>query len=99
MKLSIEELELLARRSRLILTEREQEKFCRDLDALEELSSALLAYTNGITDEKTPQRLAEMRDDRVDKGLDREVWLSAAPARNDGYVPVPCVVVEEAKHE
>ena len=39
MQLSIEELELLARRSRLILTEKEQEKYRRDLGDLEELSS------------------------------------------------------------
>ena len=98
MKLSLEELGLLARRSRLVLTEKEQEKYRRDLDALEELSSALLAYTNGVTDEKKPQRLDGMRDDHVATSLDREVWLSAAPARNGDYVPVPCVV-EEVEHE
>ena len=98
MKLSIEELELLARRSRLVLTEKEQEKYCHDLGALEELSAALLAYTSGVTEEKQPQRLDTMREDRVAIGLEREVWLSAAPARNGDYVPVPCVV-EEVEHE
>lgn len=95
MKLSIEELELLARRSRLILTEKEQDKFCNDLGALEELSSALLEYRNGVTDEAAPQRLAQMREDRAATGLDRERWLSAAPARSGNCVPVPCVVIEE----
>ena len=98
MKLSVEELGLLARRSRLILTEKEQEKYCRDLDALEELSAALLIYNKGIADEEEPQGLLQMREDNVDPGLDREIWLSEAPARNDAYVPVPCVV-EEVPHE
>ena len=98
MKLSIEELGLLARRSRLVLTEKEQEKYCRDLGALEELSSALLEYANGALDEKEPQGLEAMREDRIANGLDRETWLSAAPLREGNYVPVPCVV-EEVEHD
>ena len=94
MKLSIEELELLARRSRLILTEKEQEKYRRDLDALEELSSALLAYTNGVSDGQKMQRLDGMREDRSTAGLSREVWLAASPVRKGDYGPVPCVVEE-----
>lgn len=98
MQLSIEELELLARRSRLVLTEKEREKYCNDLGALEELSSALLAYDNGVTDAKKPQGLGGMREDRVTPSLDREMWLAGAPARNGDFIPVPCVV-EEVEHD
>ena len=94
MQLSIEELELLARRSRLILTEKEQEKYRRDLGDLEELSSALLAYTSAVNTKESTQRLDGMRKDRAAQGLDRESWLAAAPARYGDYVPVPCVVEE-----
>ena len=94
MQLSIEELELLARRSRLILTEKEQEKYRRDLGALEELSTALLAYTECESEQEKTQRLDDMRPDRSAKGLDREAWLAAAPARKGDYIPVPCVVEE-----
>ena len=94
MQLSIEELELLARRSRLILTEKEQEKYRRDLGELEELSSALLAYTSVLNTKECTQRLDGMREDRMESGLDRERWLAAAPARCGDYVPVPCVVEE-----
>ena len=94
MKLSVEDLELLAKRSRLILSEKEREKYRHDLGALEELSSALLEYTHGLTDEEKPQHLGDMRTDCVVTSLDREQWLAAAPARSGDYVPVPCVVGE-----
>lgn len=98
MKLSMEEIQLLARRSRLALTEQELEKYSRDLGALEELSEALLPYTNGLSEEKEPQTLCRMRADECKEGLPREDWLMRAPARKGEYVPVPCVV-EEVEYE
>ena len=93
MKLTVEELEILARRSRLTLSEAELEKFRRDLGALEELSAALLPYAEPMSNTTdTPQRLCDMRADTVEPSLPRETVLSEVPVREGEYIAVPCVV-------
>ena len=92
MELTVEELKNLARRSRLALSDGELEKFRRDLEALEELSAALLPYADPVCDTDTPQGLCDMRADTVEPSLPREAVLSEVPVREGEYITVPCVV-------
>ena len=92
MKLTVEDLQILARRSRLALRETELEKYRGDLEALEALSAALLPYSDPVLDTDPPQGLCDMRADTVEPSLPREVLLSKAPVREGEYIAVPCVV-------
>ena len=92
MELTVDELQILARRSRLTLSEAELEKFRRDLGALEELSAALLPYADPVCDTDTPQGLCDMRADTVEPSLPRDVMLAETPVREGEYIAVPCVV-------
>ncbi|MBQ7346427.1 MAG: aspartyl/glutamyl-tRNA amidotransferase subunit C [Clostridia bacterium] len=94
MNISIEEMRLLAQLSRLALTDDELKKFAGDLCALEEFSSALLPFFGPVSDTDEPQGLAQMREDIVRAGLDREELLALSRLRENGYIAVPCKVRE-----
>lgn len=95
MELSFEELRVLAHRCRLALTEEEMKKYSRDLVALEELSLALLPYSDlsacGVS---KPQRLADMRSDTVCEPLPQRALLDLAPVSEGDYFSVPLAIKE-----
>lgn len=92
MKLSKEELQIVAHRARLALTEEEIEQYCADLGALEELSAALLPYSEPMLETDVPHGLEEMRADEVRPSFPREEMLGQAPVREGEYIVVPCAV-------
>ena len=94
MELSIEEVILLAQRSRLALSDRELKKYAKDLGALEELSTALLPFFGPANDTEEPFGLADMREDRVEAGLDREEILKLSDLRQGDFFSVPCTLGE-----
>ena len=94
MELSIEEVKLLAQRSRLALSERELKQYAEDLAALEELSSSLLPFFGPQTDVREPFGLANMRDDCVAPCLPREELLKLSELREGEFFSVPCTFGE-----
>ena len=94
MKLSLEDMRLLAQRARLALTDRELEEYARDLEALEQLSEALLPYAGTALEEHDGQRLADMRQDAVKDSLSADTVTGLAPVCEGAYISVPCAVKE-----
>ena len=94
MELSIDEVKLLAQRSRLALSEKELKKYARDLGALEELSAALLPFFGPANDTEEPFGLSDMREDRVEAGICREEILKLSELRREEFFSVPCTLGE-----
>lgn len=92
MELTIDELRMLARRCRLALSEDELEKYRGDLNALEELSAALLPYEKRTEQVRRVHGLSDLREDITVEPCDRELLLSQAPLRDGVYLSVPCAV-------
>lgn len=94
MEISIEEIQLLARRSRLALTEAEQKKYAADLAALEQLSVALLPYSKAHENDDAPVEPPVLREDRVERSLSPADVLSNAACRTGDCFTVPRVIEE-----
>ena len=94
MKVSMEEMRLLAHRSRLALSDGELQAYSLDIGELEELSEALLPYAVQVHAEDAPQELSELREDAVRSGLSAETLLAMAPVRTGDCIKVPCAVKE-----
>lgn len=92
MELTIDELRMMARRCRLSLTEDELEKYRGDLNALEELSTALLPFEESTVQARRVHGLSDLREDNTIEPCDRELLLLQAPVRDGAYLSVPCAV-------
>ena len=92
MELTIDELRMLARRCRLALSEAELEKYRGDLNALEELSTALLPFEEITAQSCRVHGLADLREDVTVEPCDRELLLGLSPVRDGVYPSVPCAV-------
>lgn len=94
MEISIEEIQLLARRSRLALTEAEMKKYAGDLAALEALSVALLPYAEA-PDAPPLQNVAPvLREDLAKPSLDTATVLANAGRQSANCFTVPRVIEE-----
>ena len=92
MELTIDELRILARRCRLALSEEELETYRGDLNALEELSAALLPYEKRTEQPHRVHGLSDLREDVTVESCDRELLLGLSPVRDGAYPSVPCAV-------
>ena len=93
-KVSQEDLEMVAVLSRLEVPEQDKEKHLRQLDSF-------LQYVDNLSKVDTDQvePLAHVlpihnvfREDEVRPSLDRELALSNAPLKEDGYFKVPKIL-------
>lgn len=93
-KVSKEDLEMVAVLSRLEVPEQDKEKHLRQLDSF-------LQYVDNLSKVDTDQvePLAHVlpihnvfREDEVRLSLDRELALSNAPLKEDGYFKVPKIL-------
>ena len=93
-KVSNEDLEMVAVLSRLEVPEQDKEKHLRQLDSF-------LQYVDNLSKVDTDQvePLAHVlpihnvfREDEVRPSLDRELVLSNAPLKEDGYFKVPKIL-------
>lgn len=95
--ISPEEVTRLAGLARIALTDKEIERFAKDLDALAEWVSKLSETdTEGVPATSHPIPLHNVwREDVVGETLDREEVLASAPAAQDGQFQVPQILGEE----
>ena len=95
MKLSIEEMRMLARKSRLALHDDELAEYAVDLDELERLSEALLPYgrENGGAVQASVG-LSDLRTDEVRQGLTQAQCLELSPVCREEWIAVPRTVKE-----
>lgn len=95
MKLSMEEMRMLAQKSRLALRDDELAKYAVDLEELERLSEALLPYgreSDGVVTE--PITLSELRTDEAKQGLTQAQCLELSPVCREEWIAVPRTVKE-----
>lgn len=92
MSLSEKEVAELARSARLTLTAEELTRYAHDLEALEDLASALLVPFAYELAPCEPIQFDDLRRDFVAPGPSRDELLSLAPSQKDGYFAVPRAV-------
>ncbi len=94
MKLSIQEVEHVARLARLALTEEEKELFSRQLsDILTYIQKLKELNTDGVPPTSHVLPLKNVfREDRVRPSLLRERSLSNAPEQEGGFFRVPKII-------
>ena len=94
MALTGEDVRHVARLARLSLTDEEIELFTRQLnDILAYVAKLQELDTSGVAPLAQVMPLANvMRDDAVQPGLERELSLDNAPAREEGSFLVPRVI-------
>ncbi|MCX6806711.1 MAG: Asp-tRNA(Asn)/Glu-tRNA(Gln) amidotransferase subunit GatC [Candidatus Berkelbacteria bacterium] len=89
-KLSKDEVEHIAKLSRLALTDKEKEKFreqissildyVKELDKVDTKNTEPIANITGLTD--------IVREDEIKPSMSREKLLKNAPAKENGYIKV-----------
>lgn len=94
MKITRETVENVALLSRLELTQNEAEAYTGHLGAFLEYAEVLTSLdTDGVAPTAHVLPLSNvLRSDEVKPSLDRELALSNAPEREDGYFKVPKIV-------
>ena len=92
--LSEETVEELARVSCISLTREETARYCRDLNALEEMASVLLTLSPGEAWETGVALSQSLRPDEKAEGISCEAVLQVAPCSSNGYIVVPRTVEE-----
>ncbi len=97
-KISLEEVQKVARLARLASSDDEVERFQRDLDAILGYVTVLDALdTSGVEPTAHPLTLASpLRPDIVSEGLAPADALAAAPASREGGFAVPKVIEVES---
>lgn len=98
MSISREDVVHVARLARLELSEDEIKQFTVQLSDIIDHAARIQALdTEGIEPTAHPLPLSNiLRDDEPGPTLDREVFLSQAPACEDGYVKVPRILDDDA---
>jgi aspartyl-tRNA(Asn)/glutamyl-tRNA(Gln) amidotransferase subunit C len=94
MKVTAKDVESVAILSRLELKETDMEKYTKHLNAFLEYADVMTSLnTDGVkpTDHVLPLQNV-FREDVVKPSLDRELALSNAPQREDGYFKVPKIL-------
>lgn len=94
MKLSLEEMRMLAERMRLNLSDEELAVYAEDIASLESLSEALLPYQEPLCEESITCPLSAMRSDAVKPSLPRAQVFDNAQKHNGECFCVPRVVGE-----
>jgi aspartyl-tRNA(Asn)/glutamyl-tRNA(Gln) amidotransferase subunit C len=95
MKIDLKMIRRLEELARIELTQEEREELSEQLDRIVEYVEQLQeADTTGIepTSAVVHQRRAELRPDKVIKGLDRDAILGQAPDSEGGYFRVPKII-------
>ena len=94
MKLSFEEMRVLAERMRLNLSDAELAVYAEDIASLEALSEVLLPYSELLCEENTVCPLSGMRTDAIKPSLPRTQAFANAQKHNEEFLCVPRVVGE-----
>ncbi|MFA6422046.1 MAG: Asp-tRNA(Asn)/Glu-tRNA(Gln) amidotransferase subunit GatC [Candidatus Buchananbacteria bacterium] len=91
MKLSIEEVEHIAKLARLSLTQEEKEKYSNQLSNILEYMEKLQSVdTQNIepTSQVTGLTSVMREDEIIESGIEKDL-VECAPAHKDGYVAIP----------
>ncbi len=89
MKVDKKEIKKLASLSKIKLSEKEIEKFTKDMDIILSSVKTLENFDEKLKERKLDEiDFEELRDDTIKKGLTREEVLYNAPYTEDGYVKV-----------
>jgi len=98
LKISVAEVEKVARLARLAPTQAQSEALARDLNAILDYVAQLseVDTTDVPATAHVALQVAPFREDRVVPGLTREDALRAAPSAHDGGFAVPKVLEVES---
>ncbi|MBR7091475.1 MAG: Asp-tRNA(Asn)/Glu-tRNA(Gln) amidotransferase subunit GatC [Clostridia bacterium] len=101
MAIDINEVDRLAKLSRLHFTDEEKLTFIKEFDAILEQVNALDGVDVSNIDLRTSGNViqsTQLSADAVMTGLSQELILSNAPAKSEGAFLVPITVDEEGQH-
>lgn len=101
MAIDIQEVDKLAKLSRLYFTDEEKQTFIKEFDAILEQVKALDNVDVSNVDLRTSGNVIQSTDlssDSIRDGLSQELILSNAPAKSEGAFLVPITVDEEGQH-
>lgn len=101
MAIDIQEVEKLAKLSRLHFTDEEKQTFIKEFDAILQQVNALDNVDVSNIDLRTNGSVIQstlLSPDVIAEGLSQERILSNAPAQNQGAFLVPITVDEEGQH-